>query len=155
MCHLSYVYQKNWWSNRMINEKLIKTNKCPNVTCSIKFSDPSQLNYPSFSIVFGNKRVVQYTCVLTNVGLLGLSMKWPSVWQWWRPWNKAYKACFLICWGRNKGTWLPLLREMHSGRLSLNLGQLSRATPKTMLRAQFFFHGHNCEIGFYAMPFWG
>ena len=65
----------------MINDKLIKKNKCPNVTCSIKFSDPSQLNYPSFSIVFGNKKVVHYTCVLTNVGLLGPFMKWPTVCQ--------------------------------------------------------------------------
>ena len=45
--------------------------------CSIKFSDLGQLNHQSFSMVFGNKRVVQYACVLTNVGLLGPSMKWP------------------------------------------------------------------------------
>ncbi|CAL0320257.1 unnamed protein product [Lupinus luteus] len=41
----------------------------PNVNCSRKFSDPGQLNYPSFSIIFGsNKRVTRYTRTLTNVG---------------------------------------------------------------------------------------
>ncbi|KAL6224271.1 hypothetical protein ACLB2K_003126 [Fragaria x ananassa] len=39
-----------------------------NVTCARKYSDPGQLNYPSFSVVFGNKRVVRYTRELTNVG---------------------------------------------------------------------------------------
>ncbi|KAF9615038.1 hypothetical protein IFM89_021609 [Coptis chinensis] len=42
--------------------------KHPNVTCSRRFTDPGQLNYPSFSVLFGNKRVVRYTRVLTNVG---------------------------------------------------------------------------------------
>lgn len=42
--------------------------KRPNVTCSTKFSNPGQLNYPSFSVVFGDKRVVRYTRTLTNVG---------------------------------------------------------------------------------------
>lgn len=42
-----------------------------NVTCSRKYSDPGQLNYPSFSVVFGNKRVVRYTRELTNVGAAG------------------------------------------------------------------------------------
>ena len=41
--------------------------------------------------------------------------------------------------GEKQSRRLPLLRGMHSGRPSLNLGQLSRAMPKTMLRAQFFF----------------
>lgn len=45
--------------------------KRPNVTCSTKYSDPGQLNYPSFSVVFGNKRVVRYTRTLTNVGAPG------------------------------------------------------------------------------------
>ncbi|KAI4335203.1 hypothetical protein L6164_013872 [Bauhinia variegata] len=40
----------------------------PNVTCSRKLGDPGQLNYPSFSVVFGSKRVVRYTRTLTNVG---------------------------------------------------------------------------------------
>ncbi|OIW21191.1 hypothetical protein TanjilG_30787 [Lupinus angustifolius] len=41
----------------------------PNVNCSRKFSDPGQLNYPSFSILFGSKnRVVRYTRTVTNVG---------------------------------------------------------------------------------------
>ena len=39
-----------------------------NFTCSKKFSDPGALNYPSFSVVFGSKRVVRYTRRLTNVG---------------------------------------------------------------------------------------
>ncbi|PIA43138.1 hypothetical protein AQUCO_02000517v1 [Aquilegia coerulea] len=43
--------------------------KRPNITCSRKFADPGQLNYPSFSVSFGKKRVVRYTRVLTNVGL--------------------------------------------------------------------------------------
>ncbi|CAI9293145.1 unnamed protein product [Lactuca saligna] len=43
----------------------------PNVTCSRRFRDPGQLNYPSFSIVFGESRVVRYTRRLTNVGPVG------------------------------------------------------------------------------------
>ncbi|XP_023884446.1 subtilisin-like protease SBT1.8 [Quercus suber] len=45
--------------------------KRPNVTCSRKLSDPGQLNYPSFSVLFANKRIVRYTRVLTNVGAAG------------------------------------------------------------------------------------
>lgn len=45
--------------------------KRPNVTCSTKFSDPGELNYPSFSVVFASKRVVRYTRELTNVGEAG------------------------------------------------------------------------------------
>uniref|UniRef100_A0A7N0UVF7 Subtilisin-like protease n=1 Tax=Kalanchoe fedtschenkoi TaxID=63787 RepID=A0A7N0UVF7_KALFE len=45
--------------------------KRPNVTCAKKFSDPGQLNYPSFSILFGKKRVARYTRTLTNVGSAG------------------------------------------------------------------------------------
>lgn len=42
-----------------------------NFTCSNKFVDPGALNYPSFSVVFGSKRVVRYTRRLTNVGAAG------------------------------------------------------------------------------------
>ncbi|KAK9101552.1 hypothetical protein Scep_024982 [Stephania cephalantha] len=42
--------------------------KRPNVTCARRFADPGQLNYPSFSVMFGNKRVIRYTRELTNVG---------------------------------------------------------------------------------------
>ncbi|KAJ1437123.1 Peptidase S8/S53 domain [Sesbania bispinosa] len=42
--------------------------KRPGVNCTRRFSDPGQLNYPSFSIVFDGKRVVRYTRILTNVG---------------------------------------------------------------------------------------
>ncbi|KAK6139683.1 hypothetical protein DH2020_026571 [Rehmannia glutinosa] len=45
--------------------------KRPNVTCARKFRDPGQLNYPSFSVVFGKSRVVRYTRELTNVGAAG------------------------------------------------------------------------------------
>lgn len=45
--------------------------KRPNITCSRKFSDPGQLNYPSFSVLFGKSRVVRYTRELTNVGAAG------------------------------------------------------------------------------------
>nr|GEY66348.1 subtilisin-like protease SBT1.8 [Tanacetum cinerariifolium] len=41
------------------------------VNCTRKFRDPGQLNYPSFSIVFGKSRVVRYTRRLTNVGSAG------------------------------------------------------------------------------------
>jgi hypothetical protein len=41
------------------------------VNCTRKFSNPGQLNYPSFSIVFSGKRVVRYTRILTNVGEAG------------------------------------------------------------------------------------
>ncbi|KAM1174011.1 hypothetical protein ACFX13_027270 [Malus domestica] len=55
------------------NEHVQAIVKRPNVTCARKYSDPGQLNYPSFSIVFGskNKRVVRYTRELTNVGAAG------------------------------------------------------------------------------------
>ncbi|TYG59488.1 hypothetical protein ES288_D08G306600v1 [Gossypium darwinii] len=42
--------------------------KRPNITCSKRFKDPGELNYPSFSVLFGDKRVVRYTRELTNVG---------------------------------------------------------------------------------------
>ncbi|KAE8710446.1 Subtilisin-like protease SBT1.7 [Hibiscus syriacus] len=42
--------------------------KRPNITCLRKFNDPGELNYPSFSVLFGDKRVVRYTRELTNVG---------------------------------------------------------------------------------------
>lgn len=45
--------------------------KRSNITCSRKFADPGQLNYPSFSVVFGSKRVVRYTRIVTNVGAAG------------------------------------------------------------------------------------
>ncbi|KAJ4834709.1 hypothetical protein Tsubulata_007664 [Turnera subulata] len=45
--------------------------KRPNITCAKKFNDPGQLNYPSFSVVFANKRVVRYTRQVTNVGAAG------------------------------------------------------------------------------------
>ncbi|KAA8534767.1 hypothetical protein F0562_029791 [Nyssa sinensis] len=45
--------------------------KRPNTTCSMKFTDPGQLNYPSFSVLFGKSRVVRYTRELTNVGAAG------------------------------------------------------------------------------------
>ncbi|KAA8523332.1 hypothetical protein F0562_009755 [Nyssa sinensis] len=45
--------------------------KRPNITCSRKSSNPGQLNYPSFSILFGKSRVVRYTRELTNVGTAG------------------------------------------------------------------------------------
>lgn len=44
--------------------------KNPNITCTRKFSNPGDLNYPSFSVVFNKKsrKVVKYSRVLTNVG---------------------------------------------------------------------------------------
>ncbi|XP_047946865.1 subtilisin-like protease SBT1.8 [Salvia hispanica] len=45
--------------------------KRPNVTCARKFRDPGQLNYPSFSVLFGKSRVVRYTRELTNVDVSG------------------------------------------------------------------------------------
>ncbi|KAF7848919.1 hypothetical protein BT93_L1444 [Corymbia citriodora subsp. variegata] len=43
-----------------------------NVTCSTKLSNPGQLNYPSFAVVFApNKTLVQYTREVTNVGDAG------------------------------------------------------------------------------------
>ncbi|KAK9697326.1 hypothetical protein RND81_08G030300 [Saponaria officinalis] len=45
--------------------------KRPNVTCSSKPSGPGQLNYPSFSVLFGKSRIVRYTRELTNVGSPG------------------------------------------------------------------------------------
>lgn len=45
--------------------------KRSNVTCSNKLSNPGQLNYPSFSVVFRESRLVRYTRELTNVGSEG------------------------------------------------------------------------------------
>ncbi|KAK4368578.1 hypothetical protein RND71_012370 [Anisodus tanguticus] len=45
--------------------------KRPNVTCAKKFADPGQINYPSFSVLFGKSRVVRYTRSVTNVGAAG------------------------------------------------------------------------------------
>lgn len=45
--------------------------KRQNITCSRKFSDPGELNYPSFSVLFGSKEFVRYTRELTNVGAAG------------------------------------------------------------------------------------
>ncbi|KAJ9141455.1 hypothetical protein P3X46_031993 [Hevea brasiliensis] len=39
-----------------------------NVSCSNKFSDLGDLNYPSFSVLFKNKTTIQYSRELTNVG---------------------------------------------------------------------------------------
>ncbi|KAE8678735.1 RING-box protein 1a-like [Hibiscus syriacus] len=50
----------------------ISTN--PNITCLRKFDDPGEVNYsgevnyPSFMVLFGDKRVFRYTRELTNVG---------------------------------------------------------------------------------------
>lgn len=45
----------------------------PNVTCQRKLSSPGDLNYPSFSVVFGRKSrsTVKYRRELTNVGDAG------------------------------------------------------------------------------------
>ncbi|KAJ4958353.1 hypothetical protein NE237_025464 [Protea cynaroides] len=42
--------------------------KRANITCSRRFRDPGELNYPSFSVLFGKTRVVRYSRELTNVG---------------------------------------------------------------------------------------
>ncbi|KAK8543168.1 hypothetical protein V6N12_015732 [Hibiscus sabdariffa] len=56
--------------------------KRPNITCSRNFKDPGELNYPSFSVLFGDKRVVRYTRELTNVGpamsVYSVAVKGPS-----------------------------------------------------------------------------
>ncbi|GFQ08847.1 subtilisin-like protease [Phtheirospermum japonicum] len=45
--------------------------KRPNVTCAQRFRNPGQLNYPSFSVLFGKSKVVRYSRELTNVGAPG------------------------------------------------------------------------------------
>ncbi|OVA03787.1 Peptidase S8/S53 domain [Macleaya cordata] len=45
--------------------------KRANTTCAKKFKDAGELNYPSFSVLFGDTRVVRYTRELTNVGPAG------------------------------------------------------------------------------------
>ncbi|XXG81658.1 hypothetical protein AAC387_Pa09g2238 [Persea americana] len=46
--------------------------KQSNFTCSGRLLDPGNLNYPSFSVVFGkSRRVVKYSRELMNVGLAG------------------------------------------------------------------------------------
>ncbi|KAG4942415.1 hypothetical protein JHK85_047061 [Glycine max] len=42
--------------------------KHPDANCSKKFADPAELNYPSFSLVFGSNKLLRYTRTLTNVG---------------------------------------------------------------------------------------
>ncbi|WZZ03385.1 hypothetical protein YC2023_089306 [Brassica napus] len=49
-------------------DHIVAIVKRPSVNCSKKFSNPGQLNYPSFSVLFGGKRVVRYTREVTNVG---------------------------------------------------------------------------------------
>lgn len=46
-------------------------SRSPNTTCSRKLSDPGNLNYPSFSVIFGknSRSIVRYSRELTNVGL--------------------------------------------------------------------------------------
>lgn len=56
LCSLNYTTQH------------IQTIVKRRVTCLKKFNDPGDLNYPSFSALFRNKRVVRYTRELTNVG---------------------------------------------------------------------------------------
>nr|GLL27806.1 subtilisin-like protease SBT1.8 [Ipomoea trifida] len=70
--------------------------KRPNVTCDKKFRDPGQLNYPSFSVVFGGSRVVRYTRVLTNVGTAGTAYEVavevpPQVWATVKPTRLEFK----------------------------------------------------------------
>ncbi|KAL0333688.1 UNVERIFIED_CONTAM: Subtilisin-like protease SBT1.8 [Sesamum angustifolium] len=45
--------------------------KRSNITCARKFRDPGQLNYPSFSVLFGKSKIVKYSRELTNVGAAG------------------------------------------------------------------------------------
>lgn len=53
-------------------EQVQAISKDPNATCSQKLSDPGNLNYPSFSVVFTRKRTrVKYSRELTNVGPAG------------------------------------------------------------------------------------
>ncbi|KAF2317323.1 hypothetical protein GH714_020172 [Hevea brasiliensis] len=47
----------------------------PNPSCSRKFSDPGELNYPSFSVLFGSNSIVQYSRELTNVGQINSTYK--------------------------------------------------------------------------------
>ncbi|EYU28325.1 hypothetical protein ABFS82_12G129000 [Erythranthe guttata] len=49
--------------------------KHPNITCSKRFHDPGQLNYPSFSVMFRKTGVVRYSRELTNVGPAGLTYR--------------------------------------------------------------------------------
>ncbi|KAI3980140.1 hypothetical protein MKX01_033281 [Papaver californicum] len=42
--------------------------KRANVTCAKKFKDVGELNYPSFSVLFGGNKTVRYSRELTNVG---------------------------------------------------------------------------------------
>ncbi|XP_056176939.1 subtilisin-like protease SBT1.8 [Syzygium oleosum] len=61
VCSLNYTVQQ-------VQRVVRRTN----VTCSTKLSNPGQLNYPSFSVVFGpNKTVVRYAREVTNVGDAG------------------------------------------------------------------------------------
>lgn len=58
LCSLGYSQQEL--------QLVVKNSK---FNCSAKtYSDPGQLNYPSFSPVFSSKRVIRYTRTLTNVG---------------------------------------------------------------------------------------
>lgn len=53
-------------------EQVQAISKNPNCTCAKRSSNPGNLNYPSFSVVFTHKRTrVKYGRELTNVGLAG------------------------------------------------------------------------------------
>lgn len=60
LCSLSYT-----------REMIRVIAKRPNITCTKKLRDPGQLNYPSFSVLFGKSRAVSYSRELTNVGPAG------------------------------------------------------------------------------------
>lgn len=54
------------------NEQVQAISKNPNSTCAHKLSNPGNLNYPSFSVVFSGRRTrVKYARELTNVGAAG------------------------------------------------------------------------------------
>ncbi|KHN06066.1 Subtilisin-like protease [Glycine soja] len=68
---IAWDYVKFLCSLEYTPEHIQLITKRHGVNCTKKFSDPGQLNYPSFSILFGGKRVVRYTRVLINVGETG------------------------------------------------------------------------------------
>ncbi|KAL5158503.1 Subtilisin-like protease SBT1.8 [Glycine soja] len=68
---IAWDYVKFLCSLEYTREHIQLITKRHGVNCTKKFSDPGQLNYPSFSILFGGKRVVRYTRVLINVGETG------------------------------------------------------------------------------------
>ncbi|KAI6682056.1 hypothetical protein NL676_035937 [Syzygium grande] len=99
--------------------------KHPNVTCSHKVADPGQLNYLSFSVLFGSKRVV-ITAVEVTVRLAKITFT-----------NVRDKRRYTVTFVSKKGLRLVRISVALSGAmLNMKFGaRLCMYGPKSMFKA--------------------